>query len=103
MGLSSFGGPSADALAAGWMAGSKSEKGRVDRILQERGLTAEDVKAHGFLMNLPAIERIDRLALTADQRRDSLLREIERKRATLAQQVRSATADILDVEHAETR
>jgi hypothetical protein len=31
MGLSSFGGPSADALAAGWMAGRKSEKGSVDR------------------------------------------------------------------------
>ncbi|MGW8788688.1 hypothetical protein [Heyndrickxia sporothermodurans] len=85
------------------MAASKREKGRVDTILQERGLTAEDVKAHGFLMNLPAIERIDRLALTADQRRDALLREIERKRASLAQQVRSATADILDVDHAETR
>jgi hypothetical protein len=103
MGLSSFGGPSADALAAGWMADSKSEKSRVDTILKARGLTAEDVKAHGFLMNLPAIERIDRLALTADQRRDALLREIERKRASLAQQVRTATADILDVDPTETR
>lgn len=103
MGLSSFGDSSADALAAGWMAGSKSEKGRVDTILQERGLTAEDVKAHGFLMNLPAIERIDRLAFTADQRRDALLREIERKRASLANQVRNATADILDADDAGVR
>ncbi|WP_456684543.1 HNH endonuclease [Bradyrhizobium sp. P5_C11_2] len=100
--LSGFGGPSAEYLAAGWMAGGKIEKDRVEEILQKRGLKAEDVKAHGFLMNLPAIERIDRLSLTADQRREALLREIERKRASFAQQVRTATADVLDVEHTET-
>jgi len=94
---------STDALAAGWVTGNKSEKGRVDTILHERGLTAADVTAHGFLLNLPAIERIDRLSLAADQRRDALLREIERKRASFAQQVRSATTDVLDVEHTETR
>ncbi|GJE53403.1 hypothetical protein GOFOIKOB_6482 [Methylobacterium tardum] len=59
--------------------------------------------AHAFLLNLPSIERVDRLASLADQRRDSLLREIERKRANLAQQLRTVTADVLNVEHIETR
>lgn len=93
-----IGGPSADELAAGWVTNSEIEKKRVDAMFQERGLTAADVTAHGFLMNLPAIERIDRLASSVDQRRDTLLREIERKRASFAQQVRTAAADILDVD-----
>ncbi|MFB0490883.1 hypothetical protein ABIE45_003469 [Methylobacterium sp. OAE515] len=102
-GLDRLGGPSPDALAAGWVIDSQVEKERVDALLQKRGLTAMNVTAHGFLMNLPAIERIDRLASLVDQRRDTLLREIERKRAHFAQQVRSATADVLDVEHMESR
>jgi hypothetical protein len=58
------------------------------------------VTAHAFLLNLAAIERIDRLVSLADQRRDALLREIERKRATTAQRLRTAAADILDLEQA---
>ncbi|MHB2205455.1 hypothetical protein [Methylobacterium sp. CM6257] len=59
--------------------------------------------AQGFLLSLPAGERIDRLASLADQRRDTLLREIERKRASFAQRVRTAAAEILDVDHSEAR
>ncbi|MGH1573732.1 hypothetical protein ACRAWG_27685 [Methylobacterium sp. P31] len=96
-------GPSIDTLAAGWTIGKKSSQDQVDKYLQERDLTTEDVTAHAFLLNLPAIERVDRLASLADQRRDALLREIERKRASLAQQLRTAAADVLDVEHTKTR
>ncbi|WP_342167325.1 HNH endonuclease signature motif containing protein [Methylobacterium sp. SD21] len=96
MGLLSFEGSSADALAAGWVTGSPAERDRVDRILEERGLTEEDVRAHGFLKNLPAIERIDRMIFTADQRRDSLFREIARKRASFAQHAKTVAADIID-------
>lgn len=97
MGLLAFVGPSADALAAGWVTGRANERARVDQILEERGLTEEDVRAHGFLKNLPSIERIDRMITAADQRRDSLFREIERKRASFAQRVRTSAADIIDV------
>ncbi|ACB23234.1 HNH endonuclease [Methylobacterium radiotolerans] len=101
--ISTAPGYSPEALALGWVTGREIKKGLVDKILQERSLTAEDIKAQGFLLTLPAIERIDRLASAADQRRDALLREIERKRASFAQQVRTATAGFLDVEHTETR
>ncbi|MFC6741776.1 hypothetical protein [Methylobacterium tardum] len=96
-------GPSVDALATGWSIGETSSQDQVNRYLQKRDLTSEDVTAHAFLLNLPSIERVDRLASLADQRRDSLLREIERKRANLAQQLRTVTADVLNVEHIETR
>lgn len=101
LGFGMLAGPSADALAAGWVAGREIEKERVDGMLRDRGLSAADVPAHSFLLRLSDIEKIDRLASAADQRRDTLLREIERKRASFAQQVRTATADVLDVEHTE--
>ncbi|GJE14943.1 HNH endonuclease [Methylobacterium longum] len=101
--LSTFGAPSANYLATGWMSGIEIEKEKVNEILQKRSLTIEDVMAHGFLLNLPAIERIDRQSMLVDQRRDTLLREIERKHAIFAQRVRSATADVIDVEHTESQ
>ena len=97
----SVGGPTADALAAGWVTNNEAEKKKVDALLQKRGLTATDVTAHSFLLNLPAIERIDRLVSMADQRRDALVREIERKRASFAQQVRTATVSVLDADDAD--
>jgi hypothetical protein len=50
---------------------------------------------------LPEIERIDRMAAAADMRRDRLLREIERKRAALGQQLRAASDEVLDLEPTE--
>lgn len=69
---------SANALAAGGVPNNQKETGKIEKFLQERGLSDENITARSFLMNSPAIERIDRLASLADQRRDALLREIER-------------------------
>lgn len=98
LGLNQFVTPSSDSLAAGWMAGRAEQRAQVDDLLQGRGLTAENVAAHGFLLNLPSIERIDRMAFLADQRRDALLREIERKREGFGRLARKVAADVLDVE-----
>ncbi|POR39902.1 hypothetical protein CRT23_26920 [Methylobacterium sp. V23] len=98
MGLNQFMTPSANSLAAGWMAGDVEQQAQVDGLLRERGLTAENVAAHGFLLNLPSVERIDRMALLADQRRDALLREIERKREGFGQLARKVAADVFDIE-----
>ncbi len=95
-------GPSVETLAAGWASGNESSTGRVNKYLQDRDLSAEDVTAHAFLLNLSAIERVDRLIFLVEHRRDALIREIERKRASLAQRLRAAP-DILDVEHVVSR
>lgn len=95
--------PSADSLAAGWMAGHREQRPYVDDLLHERGLTAENVTAHGFLLNLPSIERIDRMAALADQRRDALFREIERKREGFGQLARKVAAEVLDIERTGER
>lgn len=94
---------SPDSLAAGWVAGRKGPQIRVDDLLEKRGLTAENVTAHGFQLNLPSIERIDRMASLADQRRDALLREIERKRENFGLLAQKVAADVLDVEGTDGR
>jgi hypothetical protein len=102
-GLNHDAAPSADSLAAGWMGGHREQRPYVDDLLHERGLTAENVTAHGFLLNLPSIERIDRMATLADQRRDVLFREIERKREGFGQLARKVAADVFDIERAGER
>lgn len=95
-------GSSAEALAAGWATGNTSSIEQVDKYLQERNLRTEDVTAHAFLLSLPAIERIDRMISLTEQRRDALIRDIERKRASVAQRLRAAATEVLDVEQLET-
>lgn len=88
----------AKALALGWLDGSENQTSSLEQKLQARGLTVTDVMARAFQLQLPDIERIDRMVAGADQRRDTLLREIERKRAGLGQLLRVAAADVIDVE-----
>ncbi|MCI9882884.1 MULTISPECIES: hypothetical protein [Methylobacterium] len=87
--------PSVDALAEGWIAGNSLEREQVNKILEKLGMTEENVLAHAFLLNLPSIERIDRMVSLADHRRDTLFRQIERKRADFAYPLRNAAEEIL--------
>lgn len=96
-------GPSVEALAEGWAIGNARSIEQVDKYLQERNLGPEDVTARAYLLSLPQMERIDRQLFLAEQRRDALLREIERKRAAFAQRMRTAATDILDVEDIDAR
>ncbi|MGU3361948.1 hypothetical protein ACLBWX_16595 [Methylobacterium sp. M6A4_1b] len=89
---------SAETLAVRWMEGREGERAQVNEILGKRGLTAEDVAAHAFLSNLSFIERLDRMASLAEQRRDALLREIERARTAFGQRARKAAEEILKIE-----
>ncbi|MER2267588.1 HNH endonuclease [Methylobacterium oxalidis] len=85
-------------LALGWLNGSEPETAKFGALLQGRGLTTADVIAHAFELKLPDLERVDRMLTNADNRRDVLLREIERKRASLGQSLSAASDDIIDVE-----
>ncbi|WP_336489397.1 HNH endonuclease [Methylobacterium nigriterrae] len=88
----------AEALALGWLEHDNAEAARMEQLLRARGLTAADVDAQAFQVKLPDLERIERMIASADHRRDALLREIERKRASLSQHVRAAAADVIDAE-----
>jgi hypothetical protein len=64
------------------------------------------VMANAFEWKTHAIEKLDRMLLTASARRDAVLREIERRRDSLAPRLRRAidiaaqpedVADVVDV------
>ena len=83
-------------IAQLWLSGKYSKT--FEDILQQQGLTTDDVMAEAFRLRLAGIERIDRMSAACDLRRDALFREIERKRATHSQQMRSAAAHIMEAE-----
>ncbi|WP_162560702.1 hypothetical protein [Methylobacterium durans] len=85
-------------LAVGWVAGIPGALNKFEEYMCQRGLTSADVSARAFQIKLADIERIDRLIANADHRRDTLLREIERKRANLGQKLRLASTDAVDAE-----
>lgn len=96
-------GPSIETLAAGWALGNAQSIEQLDKYLQQRNLGPEDVTARAFMRSLPEMERIDRQLFLSEQRRDALLREIDRKRAVFAQRIRNASTNALDVQDIETR
>jgi hypothetical protein len=71
---------------------------RVNELLSDTGLTVESVMAEVFLDVSEAIERIDRMMMNAETRRNNALHELERHRSTLAQALRRATDDVMDAE-----
>ncbi|WFT83397.1 HNH endonuclease [Methylobacterium sp. CB376] len=85
-------------LALGWLGGEAESRAEVDNRLASRGSTTADVTAAAFHLRLSDMERIDRMAAAADHRRDALLREIERSRTSVGQQLRAASTDVLNVE-----
>jgi hypothetical protein len=67
---------------------------KVDDLLKVAGLTRDAVVAHTLAANLSLIDCIDQMIMAASKRRDAILREIERRRASLADNLRRVTDDI---------
>jgi len=75
-------------LAAEWAAGSALGVEYVEKLLTSAGLTVDDVVARAVAHELEKIERFNRLIASAEWRRNALLREIERRRASFAEKAR---------------
>ena len=54
--------------------------------------------AQTLALKIDQIERIDRMTMTAKVRRNAVLREIDRHRASLAQALRRASKEIEDAQ-----
>ena len=87
-----------DQLVRGWAARHKTAIKQVDRLLASAGLTMDAVMAQTLLTNLDHIERMERLIATAEARRDAILCEVERHRATWGQELRRAVQQAEDAE-----
>ncbi len=90
------------ALATQWHAKDANAIREVDDILSSAGLSgalsAEAVMAQTLAIKLPEIEAIDRLIAEKEGQRNAALRELERHRALLGQEVRRAIERVEDVE-----
>jgi hypothetical protein len=78
-------------LAEDWAAGDPDVIKEVKKRLASAGLSMDAVMAHTFAAKITEIERIDRLTMNAELRRNAALREIERHRASFGQALRRAS------------
>jgi hypothetical protein len=85
--------PQADGLARSWAAREPGAVAEIEAHLATAGIGLEGVAARGLCHELGFVERIDRLIMAAEARRNAALREIDRHRATLGRQLRQAVLE----------
>jgi hypothetical protein len=66
----------------------------INELLTVAGMSMDDFMADALAKKLDEIERIDRLATIAESRRNSSLREIDRRRAVLGETLRRGVQEI---------
>jgi hypothetical protein len=89
---------STEELAERWAARDPQAIEEVNEQLASKGLTIEDVTAQALSAEIENFERIDRMVMNAEARRNAALRELERHRMTLAQALREASDNVVDAD-----
>jgi hypothetical protein len=90
-------------LSEAWSARDPEAIKTVDELLAAKGQTMELATARGFEARIDTFEQIDRMAMAAEGRRNSALRELERHRASLAQALRQASDDVIEAEYQDVK
>jgi hypothetical protein len=85
-------------LAGRWALHDRDAAAKVDILLAAGSRSMDDVMARCLSLTLDEVERIDRMTMHAEIRRNAALREIERHRAAFAEAARRAIEDIADAE-----
>jgi hypothetical protein len=80
----------ANQLSKTWASGDEQALCEVERLLGRAGLTIDAVMAQTLAARIDDVERIDRMAIVAEARRDAVLREIRSRRAAFGQALRRA-------------
>lgn len=88
-------------LVGAWAKGEQAAYARVAEVLDAAGLVDETIMAETLAVRLDTFEKIDRMIVVAENRRDAALRELERHRDTLARRLREAAQNIPDAEFTE--
>ena len=85
-------------IAHDWTStGARGER-EMEKLLAEYGLSPDVVHATVLGTHARSFERIDSMIAAADQRRDKIIQEIERRRRDRASPFRRAADDIVDVD-----
>jgi hypothetical protein len=71
---------------------------RVNKLLADGGVSMDSLAADALAEKFDYIERIDRLTTIAENRRNSALREVDRRRAVLGESLRRSVQKIEDGE-----
>ena len=87
-----------DILIQKWVVQKRSAIKQVNRLLASAKLTFDTVIARALVDNIDKLERIDRCIAIAEERRDRILREIDRRRAVFAQALRDKVQEVEDAE-----
>ena len=85
-------------LAKIWVMNKPDVVALVRELEANKCISINAVMTSAFIRELDKIERIDRLITVAESRRNSVFREIERRRATFAQLLRDKVQDVQDAE-----
>jgi hypothetical protein len=85
-------------LAKRWVMKKPDVIGWVSELEADGYLSVNEVMASVFACEFRNIDRVDRLLAAVESRRNSVLREIERRRATFAQLLRSEIQKVEDAE-----
>jgi hypothetical protein len=88
-------------LVGRWAARERAAINKVDGLLKQAGLDQEAIAAQTLALKLDTIERIERMIMQTEGRRNMMLREIDRHRDVLAQRLREAATEIEDAEFEE--
>jgi hypothetical protein len=83
----------ADGLARSWAARKPGAIGAVEEHLVTAGVGLEGIAAQGLCLELGNVERVDRMIMAAEARRNAALREIDRHRTTLGERLREAVLE----------
>jgi hypothetical protein len=92
---------SAEELVKSWVRNDVKARKEVNKMLTSAGLTMESVTARTLALKIDEIERIDRMIMSAEARRNAVLREVDRHRASVAQTLRQAANDVEDAQFEE--
>jgi hypothetical protein len=89
-------------LAKLWLYGDEEATREVQELLDGAGLNDEDVSLRAISTCARELDRLDAQNERHEQRRDALLRQIERRRAGWADKVKRTTDEIIDAEFTST-
>jgi hypothetical protein len=89
---------SAKGLAELWAARDPEAVREVKDQLASKGLTLENVAARALSAQIESFERIDRMVMNAEARRNAALRELERHRTPPAQALRQASEGVIEAD-----
>jgi hypothetical protein len=88
-------------LAQSWAAGDSKAVRQVDKLIVSGALSMDAVMARTLSANLDDVERIDRMIMNMEGRRYAALREMDRHREALGEQLRWAAQYAEDADFEE--